>query len=141
MTYYRTGYVPGVFDLPHRGHLNLLRAARSHCACLIVGVVTDEGTLAYKGRRPVQDELTRFELLRSLRIVDDVMMQATTDPTPNLEVLRPDALFHGDDWTELREGHETLRRLGIAYVTVPYTPGVSTSRLIAQMVERGMATT
>lgn len=129
------GYCPGVFDLLHLGHLNLLRQARQRCDTLVVGVVSDEGTAAYK-RRPVQDEHTRLEVIRELRMVDHAVLQATTDPTPNLIRIRPTMLFHGNDWDRLREGHETLDLLGIRYVKLAYTPGISTSEIIAELVER-----
>lgn len=137
---YRIGYVPGVFDLLHQGHLNLLRQARARCQTLVVGVVSDDGTAAYK-RRPVHDEQTRLEVIRELRMVDHAVLQETTDPSPNLVRVRPDALFHGDDWERLREGHETLERLGVAFVRLPYTRGVSTSEIVAELMERGMAVT
>jgi glycerol-3-phosphate cytidylyltransferase len=133
MADFRLGYVPGVFDLLHEGHLNLLRRAREQCDLLAVGVVSDAGCEAYKGKRPVQHEDTRLEVIRNLRMVSCGVMQATTDPTPNLHVLRPQALFHGDDWTRLLEGQETLEALGIAFVLLPYTPGVSTSLLRERM--------
>lgn len=137
---YRLGYVPGAFDLLHQGHLNLLRRARAQCVTLVVGVVSDEGVEAYK-RRPVHDEQTRVEVVRALRMVDHVVLQPTTDPAVILHAIRPDALFHGDDWNRLREGQETLELLGIPYVALPYTKGVSTSEIIAELVERGMAVT
>ena len=135
---YSIGYCPGAWDLLHRGHLALLQRARAQCVTLVVGVVSDDGVAAYK-RRPVQDQDTRLEIIRELRMVDHAFLQPTTDPTEILNAMRPDALFHGDDWDKLREGHETLELLGIDYVSLPYTHGISTTETIAAV--RAMAVT
>lgn len=129
MTGPRVVFTAGVFDLLHRGHINLLWRARQLGDILVVGVVSDAGTRAYKGRTPVQDADLRMRNVSALRFVDIVELQATTDPTPLLERYRPDVMTHGDDWVRLREGHETLERLGIEWITLPYTPDVSTTIL------------
>ena len=49
----RIGYAPGVYDLFHVGHLNLLARARERCDHLIAGVVSDELATRAKGRGPV----------------------------------------------------------------------------------------
>lgn len=121
--------VPGVWDLLHAGHLTLLWRARQTADVLIVSVVSDVGTEAYKGRRPAQSERVRMQAIGRLNFVDVVEIQQTTDPSPLLERFRPQALVHGSDWERLREGHETLERLGIRFVRFPYTPGVSTTLL------------
>jgi glycerol-3-phosphate cytidylyltransferase len=36
----RVGYVPGVYDLFHIGHLNVLKNSRQFCDYLIAGVVS-----------------------------------------------------------------------------------------------------
>lgn len=60
-----TLYVPGVFDLLHRGHHRLLRSAenwaRSHYDTFrfVIGVHTDDFVTAYK-RRPFQNEQSRL---------------------------------------------------------------------------------
>ena len=46
----RVGYAPGVYDLFHIGHLNILRQARRECDHLIAGVVSDE--MAVPGQGP-----------------------------------------------------------------------------------------
>ena len=64
---------------------------------------------------------------------DVVLYQPTTDPTPLLERVLPDVYCHGDDWERLREGHDTLERLGIEWKLIPYTAGVSTTLLRERM--------
>lgn len=128
-------YAPGCFDLLHSGHRNLLRRAKELAdgGMLIAGVVSDDGAAMYK-RRPVQNERERLGNVADLKYVDRAVIQDTTDPTPNLEILdaggmRPKYLVHGDDWSRLLEGNETLERLGIRLVLLPYTKGISTTLL------------
>lgn len=134
---YSIGYLPGCFDLYHEGHRAILQRAKALSGMLIVGVLTDDGAAAYK-RRPIQSELTRLGNVRDLRYVDWAVLQPGTNPTSTLQRLaalgyKPDVLFHGDDWTELREGHADLARLGIAFQLLPYTHGVSTTATIERL--------
>lgn len=125
----RIVFVPGVWDLLHAGHLNLLWRARQLGDVLVVSVVSDAGVIAYKHRPPVQNVQMRTQAIERLSFVDVVELQRTTNPTPLLERFRPAMLVHGDDWNRLREGHEALERLGIEFVTLPYTPDISTTLL------------
>ena len=122
-------YTAGVWDLLHRGHLNILWESKRLGDVLVVGVVSDAGCLAYKGFAPVQNSQLRIRNIRELGFVDVVELQATTDPTPLLERYRPDVMTHGDDWEELREGQATINRLGIEWRLIPYTPGISSTVL------------
>jgi glycerol-3-phosphate cytidylyltransferase len=127
-------YTAGCWDLLHAGHLNILRRSKALGDLLVVGVLTDLGAAAYKPRPPVYNEHARMELVRSLGFVDAAVLQPGTDPSPVLEALAavgacPAVMTHGDDWKELREGNETLARLGVELVLIPYTPDVSTTRV------------
>lgn len=128
----RVIYTAGIWDLLHIGHLNILHRSREMGDILVVGVVSDSGAAAYK-RWPVQDEKTRLSVVRALKMVDFAVIQPTTDPTPVLEIIRPEVMTHGSDWSELKEGKETLIRLGIRWELIPYTLGVSTSETIERM--------
>lgn len=123
----------GVFDLLHRGHLNILWRSKQLGDVLVVGVITDEGTALYKGRRPVESLRTRMARIAALGFVDVVIEQQSTDPSPLVERFRPDVFTHGSDWTKLREGQETLERLGVEWVLLPYTEGISTTTLREKM--------
>jgi cytidyltransferase-like protein len=125
-------YTAGVWDMLHRGHINILWESKLLGDVLVVGVVSDGGCAAYKGVAPVQNAQKRARMVEALGFVDVVEMQPTTDPTPLLERYRPDIMTHGDDWERLREGAETLERLGIEWRLIPYTPGISSTDLRAK---------
>ena len=133
----RVIYTAGVFDLLHRGHLNMLWASKALGDVLVVGVLSSDGCAAYKGRLPVENLHERMMAVERLRFVDVVVRQGGTDPSDNLERFRPDVMTHGDDWDRLREGHETLVRLGVEWRLVPYTPDVSTTLLREAMATTG----
>ena len=57
----RIGYVPGVFDMFHVGHLNILKNAKLTCDFLIAGVVSDERCIDAKGKSPVVPLAERLE--------------------------------------------------------------------------------
>lgn len=129
-------YTAGVFDLFHPGHLNILKRSREMGERLVVGVISDEGTYAYKLRRPLMNQQARLEIVKAIRWVDVAEIQETTDPSPMLFKYRPQIFTHGDDWDRLILGNETIEKLGISYVKIPYTPGVSTTGLIEMMENR-----
>lgn len=124
------GYVPGVFDLFHIGHLNILRRARIHCDHLIAGVVSDEVALAQKGRAPVIGERERLEVVAAMRVVDAVHLETTTDKLVTWTEVGFDVVFKGDDWkgspkwTHLELEFATR---GVRVVYLPYTQVTSSS--------------
>lgn len=130
----RVVFVPGCWSILHAGHVSILWRAKQLGDVLVVGVVSDAGVRDYKGRFPFDNVQMRIEAVRRLSFVDVVARQETTDPTPLLERFRPDVLVHGDEpnWQRLREGHDTLERLGIEFVLLPYTEGISTTILRAE---------
>ena len=132
----RLVYTAGVWDLLHRGHLNLLWESKQLGDILVVGVVSDAGCFAYKGTWPTQHLQHRVRAVENIGCVDVVEIQTTTDPTPLLERYRPDVFTHADgdgDWTALRE---RVRAMGAEYVNLPYTPGISSTALRAGMKQR-----
>lgn len=139
----RTVYVGMAADLVHEGHLNVLKAA-SRLGRVTVGVLTDEAVSSYK-RVPHLPFEQRLEIVRNLRLVDHVVAQATLDYTDNLRRLQPDYVVHGDDWASgvqvatRRRVIDVLQEWGGQLVEVPYTNGISSTRLIESMNRNGTA--
>jgi glycerol-3-phosphate cytidylyltransferase len=136
----RVGYAPGVYDLFHVGHLNILRRARSQCDRLIAGVVSDEMAVLAKGRPPVVPLNERLEIVRSCRFVDEAVAETLPDKLDTWRQTPFDILFKGDDWRGTKKG-ERLERdfatVGVEIVYFPYT--VQTSSTLLRRVLDGLA--
>ena len=130
---YGTGYVAGVFDLFHMGHLNLLRRAKEQCRHLIVGVVTDEGVIRHKKSNPKVPFEERIEIVRACRYVDEAV-EIPVDKGDTDEAYRLykfDVQFSGSDYAEDPKWgakRDFLQRHGADLVFFPYTEGVSTTQ-------------
>lgn len=128
-------------DLIHHGHLNIIHEAMK-LGVVTVGVLTDEAIASYK-RLPYLTYEQRAEIVSNIKGVAQVVPQTTLDYVPNLEKLKPDYVVHGDDWkTGVQQ--ETRQRVidciakwGGKVVDIPYTPGVSSTVLNAEMREIG----
>jgi glycerol-3-phosphate cytidylyltransferase len=126
------GYAPGVYDLFHVGHLNLLRRASLACDYLIAGVLSDETALEQKHKRPVVPEHERVAIVRACRHVDDVHIETTTDKLATWEQVRFDVIFKGTDWEGTPAGlalEAKLAPVGVRVVYLPYTRHTSSSLL------------
>lgn len=133
---YHIGYIAGVFDLFHLGHLNMFRRAKEMCEYLIVGVVSDEGVRENKKTEPVITFEERIEIVRSCKYVDEaVEIPFVYCRTP--EAFRKyhfDVQFSGSDyendpgWLSMKA---YLEEHGAALVFFPYTQQTSSTKIKA----------
>jgi glycerol-3-phosphate cytidylyltransferase len=134
----RVGYVPGVFDLFHVGHVNVLRNARQFCDHLIAGVVSDELAMRNKGIRPVVPLEERLEIVRSIRFVDEAVTEDVPHKLEMWERLRFDVIVKGDDWKGTDRGDKLesdFAAVGVEVAYVPYTKRTS-STMLRRLLER-----
>ena len=129
-------YVVG--DLLHKGHRLALKQAKALGNYLIVGVLTDEATAAYK-RWPIIPFEERIEGIADLWYVDEVVVQHSLDPTDNITRIKPGIVTHSHSEGEKFPGNnveETAERLGIKLVRTNYYPGTSTTEIINRIRKR-----
>jgi len=127
-----TGYAPGAYDLFHVGHLNLLRHAAARCDRLIAGVVDDDTLEITKGIRPVVPIAERIEIVRSIKLVDDAVVEDVPSKLEMWERLRFDVIFKGDDWRGTEKGRKLeamFAEVGVEVVYFPYTMHTSSTAL------------
>lgn len=131
---YNVGYIAGVFDLFHVGHLNMFKRAKEQCKYLIVGVVSDEGVRLNKQAEPFVPFEERIEMVRSCRYVDEAVklplnFAGTRDMFKKYHF---DVQFSGSDYEHdpawLSE-KEFLEKNGATMIFFPYTQSTSSTKL------------
>ncbi len=140
---YHVGYISGVFDLFHIGHLNLLRRAKEQCDYLIVGVVTDEGVRSIKRVEPFVPFAERIEMVRSCRYVDEAVEIPLqyNDTREAYKLYHFDCQFSGSDYRDnpaWLSNKEFLEQNGSTMVFFPYTESTSSSKIKALIEKRLM---
>lgn len=138
---YHVGYIAGVFDMFHVGHLNLLRRAKEQCEYLIVGVVSDEGVVKQKNRQPMIPLIDRIEIVRACKYVDEVVEipLAFCDTQDAYRKFHFDVQFSGSDYEDNEQWlkkQEWLRNRGADLVFFTYTEKVSSTKLKAAIDEK-----
>jgi glycerol-3-phosphate cytidylyltransferase len=128
----RVGYAPGVYDLFHVGHLNMLRNARQFCDHLIAGVLTDEQAARAKGATPFVPLDERIDIVGSIRYVDQAVAEDVPHKLEMWERLRFDVIIKGDDWQGTPRGERLeadFAQVGVDVAYVPYTVRTSSTML------------
>ena len=131
----RVAFTNGCFDLLHRGHVQVLRAARACADLLIVGINSDQSVRQIKGpARPVLPESERCELVGAMEMVDFVILFDDRDPYSLISAIRPDVLVKGGDWnTDKIIGADLVKEAGGEVMVVPYIKGFSTTEIIERI--------
>jgi len=94
-------FTNGCFDILHRGHTTYLEQARNLGNSLVVGVNSDESVkLQNKGdNRPINPLEDRMAVLASLDCVDMVVSFNEDTPLRLINIIMPDHLVKGGDWS------------------------------------------
>lgn len=138
-------YIGMSADLLHPGHLNIIEHARQVAGEggeIVLGLLTDKAIASYK-RLPYMSYEQRKVVVENVRGITRVIPQETLDYVPNLLKEKPDFVLHGDDWKTGIQAQtrqrivEVMATWGGKVIDIPYTQGISSTRLNQILKEIG----
>jgi D-beta-D-heptose 7-phosphate kinase / D-beta-D-heptose 1-phosphate adenosyltransferase len=130
----RVGFTNGCFDLLHPGHVELLKRSRAACDRLVVALNADASVRRLKGEtRPVQNEHARSIVMAAIDSVDLVTLFGEDTPLRLIELLKPDYLIKGADYTIATVvGADLVQSYGGKVLLIPLERDHSTTSIIAR---------
>ena len=131
-------FTNGCFDLIHAGHVDYLSKAKALGDILIVGLNSDSSIKNIKGdKRPILNQPERSFIISNLKPVDFVVIFDEDTPAKLIEVIIPDILVKGADWSiENIVGRNIVENNGGEVKTIEFINDQSTSKIIKSILNK-----
>ena len=128
-------FTNGCFDIIHAGHVGYLEDTRALGDRLIVAINSDESVSRLKGPgRPINPVDRRMAVLAGLEAVDWVIYYNDDTPERLLNIIKPDVLVKGGDYTEAQVvGHEIVKAYGGSVKVLSFFENVSTTAIVKKI--------
>ena len=105
----KIGLCHGVFDIIHAGHISHFEEVKKKCDFLFVTVTEDK--FVHKGpNRPVNSHYFRAKILESLKLVDAVGINYTSDAVESIKHIKPNYYFKGKDYQNKKDFTARLQK-------------------------------
>ena len=130
-------FTNGCFDIIHRGHIEILSAAKEKGNHLVVGLNGDQSVTRLKGNdRPLQPFEDRAVILDAIESVDMVVGFEEDTPAKIILHFLPDILVKGGDYTtDTIVGADTVIANGGTVEIIPLIPEKSTTALLDWIIK------
>lgn len=131
-------FTNGCFDLLHPGHVAYLEDAKKLGQRLVVAVNADASVKRLKGEgRPVQPAESRMAVLAGLESVDWVVDFEDDTPERLLQLLKPDVLAKGGDYTpDQVVGAAIVQAYGGEVSVLSFVDNCSTTSIVQTILSR-----
>ena len=130
-------FTNGVFDILHAGHVDYLAKARQCGDALILALNSDASVKRIKGeKKPIVPQNERAFILSNLKSVDYVILFEEDTPQKIIDILLPDVLVKGADWSiDQIVGRETVERNGGEVKRIEFVSQQSTTNIIKKILD------
>jgi len=132
----KIGFTNGCFDIIHRGHVTYIAQSKSLVDKLVIALNTDASVrrLGKAADRPINPLEYRLAVIAALEAADYVTYFDQDTPYELIEILQPEVLIKGGDWTidKIVGSSETIARGGHVH-SIPFLYDTSTSKLISKI--------
>ncbi len=128
-------FTNGCFDIIHAGHVGYLEDTRALGDRLIVAINSDASVKRLKGEaRPINPVDRRMAVLSGLEAVDWVVSFEDDTPERLLELMKPDVLVKGGDYTEDQVvGWEIVKANGGEVKVLSFFDNCSTTAIVEKI--------
>ena len=122
----------GCFDLLHAGHIMFFSASRKAGDVLIVALDDDDSVKRLKGEgRPVISARERVRIISALDVVDYVVVFSTGQLDKLIEIIKPDVLTKGSNYTSQEVyGYKRVKKFGGRVELIPVSDNISSTSII-----------
>ena len=95
-------FTNGVFDILHKGHIDLLKFSKKLGKKLILAINSDKSVKKNKGpNRPLNNIKDRIKKIKKLKLVDKIITFDEKTPIKVISKLKPDVIIKGNDYNFL----------------------------------------
>ena len=131
-------FTNGCFDILHAGHVSYLKQAKESGDRLILAINDDNSVSNLKGPgRPINSVDQRMAVLAALESVDWVISFGDSTPKRLLELIKPDVLVKGGDYSSKEVvGYEIVESYGGEVNVLGFFRGCSTTSIVNKIQKK-----
>ena len=92
-------FTNGVFDILHKGHIDLFKFCNKIGKKVILGINTDKSVKLNKGnKRPINKLSKRIREIKKIKLISKIIIFSNKTPLKIIKKIKPDVIIKGEDY-------------------------------------------